>query len=333
MPVLRTTRRLALVAALGACQPTTPAAEPSEEAAAEPSTGVAAEPSSAAQQEGQAEEHTFSLVAARAAITTQLARSQSPNVAPTPPEGVFEMVRYPAPMGDSPAYITPVRDDGPHPAILWISGGFNWGLYDGMWTEGPRENDQSGAVLLGQDLVVMRAALRGQTGSPGNPECFLGEVDDVLAAADFLAARPDVDPDRVYIGGHSTGGVVALLALESTDRFAAGFAFGPESDPAEYNRNCPPRDLPADELRARAPIHWIDEVTTPTWIVEGAERGNAAATLQLGEAGSDAVTAFVVPGANHFSVLRPGMEAMLVEILKPDPADITFTLDAITSRL
>ena len=48
------------------------------------------------------------------------------------------------------------------------------------------------------------------------------EVDDVIAAADYLAATRSVPKDRIAIYGRSKGGMVALLAIERfPDRFAA----------------------------------------------------------------------------------------------------------------
>ena len=43
-----------------------------------------------------------------------------------------------------------------------------------------------------------------------------------------------VDPDQIYLGGHSTGGTLALLVAESTDRFRAIFSFGPVANMRNY---------------------------------------------------------------------------------------------------
>ena len=66
---------------------------------------------------------------------------------------------------------------------------------------------------------TFRARLRdGRTRSPGRVEFCAGEVDDVLAAARFLATQPYVDTNRIYLGGHSTGGTLALLVSERRHR-------------------------------------------------------------------------------------------------------------------
>ena len=63
-------------------------------------------------------------------------------------------------------------------------------------------------------IVMMYPSLRGGNDNPGRREGFLGEVDDILAAAEYLARESYVDPGRIYLGGHSTGGTLAMLAAE-----------------------------------------------------------------------------------------------------------------------
>jgi pimeloyl-ACP methyl ester carboxylesterase len=139
--------------------------------------------------------------------------------APEPPAGDLEKVYYDAPLGKNVAYVTPVKPGPRRPAIVWLIGGFGFGISEEMWTPGPRDNDQSAMAFRKAGIAELYPALRGANQNPGHHECFLGEVDDVLAAAEFLAQRPDVDPRRIYLGGHSTGGTLALLAAASTTRF------------------------------------------------------------------------------------------------------------------
>lgn len=47
---------------------------------------------------------------------------------PMPPPELFELVHYPAPLGENPAYVTPVRPGGRRPAVLWVAGGFDFGM-------------------------------------------------------------------------------------------------------------------------------------------------------------------------------------------------------------
>ena len=138
-----------------------------------------------------------------------------------PPAGVFRLVKYDAPVGQLPAYLTPdPRDGKKHPAIVWITG-YDCNTINDVWSAADREDDDTGSAYRKAGIVMMFPSLRGGNDNPGAKEGFLGEVDDVLAAADFLAKQPYVDPARIYLGGHDTGGTLVLLVAECSDRFRA----------------------------------------------------------------------------------------------------------------
>src|SRR5699024_493035 len=133
--------------------------------------------------------------------------------------------------------------------------------------------------------------------NPGRREGFLGEVDDVLAAAAFLKRQPYVDPARVYLGGHSTGGTLVLLAAECSDALRAVFSFGPMDDVIGYGlAYCPFVLTDPKELLLRSPGRWLDSVRTPTFVFEGAAGGNAGAVLAMAEATKNPRLRFYVVG-------------------------------------
>jgi len=53
---------------------------------------------------------------------------------------------------------------------------------------------------------------RGAGRSEGSFDQMRGEVDDVIAALEFLARRDEVDPTRVGLTGYSFGGLMAMYA-------------------------------------------------------------------------------------------------------------------------
>jgi uncharacterized protein len=70
------------------------------------------------------------------------------------------------------------------------------------------------AALARMGLHVLLFDYRGYGGNPGHPTED-GLAADARAALDYLAARPEVDPDRVVYFGESLGAAVALrLATE-----------------------------------------------------------------------------------------------------------------------
>ena len=263
-------------------------------------------------------EPTFELTRLRHGHRTEVFFEVSDEPAPRPPPEIFERIDYPAPLGDNIAYVSPEREGERRPAIVWIAGGFDWGLGSHAWQPGPRHNDQSATVLREAGLILMLPSLRGSNGNPGRNECFLGEVDDVIAAARHLASRSDVDPDRIYLGGHSTGGTLALLVAASTNLFRGVVAFGPVSDPRNYGEDgCMSPSLEGMEARLRTPTEFLDQIETPTIVIEGIEGGNVGSFGPLEAArGNAPVRLVAVPGANHFDVLAPVSELVARAILE-----------------
>ena len=249
-------------------------------------------------------------------------------VEPAPPK-LFLTTKYPAPAGKLAAYLTPDPKDGKkHPAIVWITGGDCNSIGD-VWHPGPRDNEQTASAYRKAGVVMMFPSLRGGNDNPGTKEGFLGEVDDVLAAADFLARQPYVDPARIYLGGHSTGGTLALLVAESSDRFRATFAFGPAAEARDYG--LPSRWIPADiskpqENKLRSPLAWLASVQAPTWVIEGTE-GNIEPLRDLAKASTNAQVHFVaIQGATHFATLAPTNELLAKKIVQDTGVPGSFSL-------
>jgi acetyl esterase/lipase len=274
---------------------------------------------------------TGSLTEARKGFQTKiLRRVVDKPPAPKPPAKLFRLVRYEAPVGKFAAYLTPDPNDRKkHPAIIWITGGDCNSIDRGCWQEGPPSNDQSASAFRKAGIVMMYPSLRGGNDNPGTKESFLGEVDDVIAAADCLAQLKYVDPERIYLGGHSTGGTLALLVAECSDRFRAVFSFGPASDVSKY----PPEYIPFDasnrrEVELRSPGRWLATIKTPTFVFEGTAKGNIDSLQAMARSSTNANAHFLaVRGADHFSILAPTTLLIADKILRDDgpTSKLTFT--------
>lgn len=272
-----------------------------------------------------------SLLEARRGFQTKLVKSLS-DAEPLadPPPQLFKLVRFKGPAGQLQAYLSNPRGQGPHPALVWLTGGFPPGAAGPVWEEQDPENDQSAQVYWQSGLIVMYPALRGTAGNPGRQEGFFGEVDDVLAAVEMLAQAPGVDPQRIYLGGHSTGGTLALLVAAASDRFRAVISFGPVEDPAVYGADELPYDPQnAQEARLRAPINFLGAIRSPTFVIEGeGSPGNLSSLRALEKANKNPLVRFLpVKGGNHFDVLGPS-NALIARRLAALTGDAKLELDA-----
>jgi acetyl esterase/lipase len=248
------------------------------------------------------------LQVARDGFVTTISAPASGTPLPVPPPDLFVRSDYRNPQDRTlAAYVTPdPGDQQKHPAIIWLTGGDSNTL-DDFWTEGSGSNDQSASAYRKAGLVMMFPTLRGGNTDTGGKEFFFGEVDDVLAAAEHLAQLPYVDAQYIYLGGHSTGGTLALLTAEASTRFKAVFVFGAVSRIDRYPPSLIPNlgTLDLREARLRSPMDWLDGLTTPTWLIEGAEApGNHEELIAMCDhTRNPAVHCIAVPGFDHFSVL------------------------------
>jgi acetyl esterase/lipase len=236
-----------------------------------------------------------------------------------PPENIFRIVTYHSTVGELPAYlsVTP-NDNKKRPAIIWITGGDCNSIGD-VWSPSPAENDQTASAFRQAGIVMLYPSLRGGNGGPGKREGFLGEVDDVLAAAQFLSTQPAVDPQRIYLGGHSTGGTLVMLVAAASPRFRAVFSFGPVDDVAGYGQQYLPFDMSNPrEIELRSPIQWVNSTQSPTFVFEGEQpRSNIDCLRALQQTSQNPLVHFhPVPNASHFSILQPTTRLIAQKILQ-----------------
>jgi acetyl esterase/lipase len=251
------------------------------------------------------------------------------------PVSIFQTIKYSAPSGELSAYISPDPGDGKnHPAIIWITGGDCNSIGD-VWSPASRSNDQTAAAFRKAGIVMMFPSLRGGNDNPGVKEGFLGEVDDILAAATYLEKQNYVDPKRIFLGGHSTGGTLALLVAESSDRFRAVFSFGPVEDVSSYGADS--GFLPFDisntrEVELRSPGYWLSSLQSPVWVFEGAE-GNIESLRAMAKASTNSKAHFIeIQFADHFTVLAPTNDLIAKKILQDtgEVSNISFSTDEVT---
>ena len=115
---------------------------------------------------------------------------------------------------------------GPFPALVLVQGS---GPHDQDETVGPNKPFKDLAWgLASRGVAVLRYVKRTMkygkefAADPARPTVMDETVDDARAAAALLATLPEVDPKRVYVLGHSLGGMLAPRIAEG-DAQVAGF--------------------------------------------------------------------------------------------------------------
>jgi dipeptidyl aminopeptidase/acylaminoacyl peptidase len=266
---------------------------------------------------------SFPLADARSGFRTKLARPRTrARAAAVPPPELFRIVHYDAQPGKLAAYLSPDPRDGQrHPAIIWITGGDCNSIGRECWQENALPFDQTAGEYRKAGMVMMFPALRGGNDNPGEEEWFYGEVNDLLDALKFLREQPYVDPYRIYLGGHSTGGTLALLTAECADGFRAVFAFGPVEDPAAYPTqynpfgSSDPGNYDPKERELRAPGRWLDAIRTPVFVIDG-EEGNVGDLRSMQRSTKNPNLHFLaVPDTDHFRLLPAANRLIADKIL------------------
>ncbi|MEO8438573.1 MAG: S9 family peptidase [Chloroflexota bacterium] len=130
--------------------------------------------------------------------------------------------------------------------------------------------DYGGSTGYGREY---RQRLDGQWG--------VVDVDDCVAAAQFLVERGDVDAARLAVEGGSAGGYTTLAALAFRDVFAAGISLfgigdlellqvdGHKFESRYLRRLVGPYPEAADVYRERSPNHFPERFSSPVLILQG----------------------------------------------------------------
>ena len=289
-------------------------------------------------------EESVGLLEARKGFETKIIGGdfQPAGPADRPPGSLFKLVRYKSNVGALAAYVPPDPGDGVRrPAVIWAHGGFG-GVGSWLWQRASADNDQSVRAFLGGDIVTMCPSWRGENDNPGQFELFYGEVNDLLGALKYLKSLPYVDPDRIYLAGHSTGGTMALLGSVASSEFRAVFSFGgaPDiyavvSNGGGYG-NTPFDHRVKDESHYRSAIVFTSQITSPTFYFEGADSGycpDAIEMQSLAEKHNVPFKAFVIRNGTHFNILRPLMRMIAAKIKADTGAKCNITISERDVRL
>jgi dipeptidyl aminopeptidase/acylaminoacyl peptidase len=223
-------------------------------------------------------------------------------------------VDYPSDNLTLRAWITPPADPGnpKRSAVLFLHAGHAFDLTD--W-EMPKPYRDAGFVVM----VPMR---RGENGLPGSFSLFYDEVDDTLAAADYLAKRPDIDAEHIYVAGDEVGGSLALLAAMSSKRFRAAASISAPWDPVAYVRRNFATAACFDlqdvrEFRMRSPVAYASSFKCPVRLYAA----NGPIFDQSGQEAQEVAKRAKTKGLDVDAVILPGDQTSII------PAAIQASID------
>lgn len=158
----------------------------------------------------------------------------------TPPDYAHpdSFTEQPVTVGEDPTKLTGTltlpKRKGPFAAVVLVQGS---GPHDQDETVGPNKPFEDLAWGLGSDGI---AVLRYNKRTYQHPESFKGQftveqetVEDARAAVRLLAARPDIDPKRIYIAGHSLGGMLAPRIAQDDPQVAGIIIMAGNTRPLE----------------------------------------------------------------------------------------------------
>ena len=168
-------------------------------------------------------------------------------------------------------------------------------------------------------LHVLLVDAHGHGRSPAIPVSSMPAfAQDVRDATRWLRARPEVDPGRVVLVGHSVGAGACLFAASGDKAVAAVVALAPMADPVGFMSERMGRRLPqplvttalryteftiGHRFEEFAPLHTIGRVAAPVLLVHGARDTTVpVAHAQMLHERSSTSTLLVIERADHFCV-------------------------------
>jgi dipeptidyl aminopeptidase/acylaminoacyl peptidase len=162
-----------------------------------------------------------------------------------------------------------------YPGIVFVHGGFHYSFDQEFFSYVER--------AIREGYVAIFPEYRGSRGYGAEhyhaQEYGGRDCDDVLSAAELLASKTYIDPQRLGIVGRSRGGMLTLLAIERAPKrfkaavdvvgladFMAYMAYKPEYRRQEVARESQFKGLPFDNLQAyidASPINHVETIETP----------------------------------------------------------------------
>jgi len=167
-----------------------------------------------------------------------------------------------------------------YPAIIWVHGGPN--------SESMNDFNPFIQYILNQGYIVIAPNYRGSTGygetfkDANAMDMGGGDLQDVLASADFIRKTGYVDPTKLIVMGRSYGGYMTMMAVtKDPEKWAAGVAVVPfvnwftevqNEDPSLQASDKATMGDPVKDKALwedRSPINFVDKIKAPLLLIAG----------------------------------------------------------------
>ena len=197
-----------------------------------------------------------------------------------------QLVRIPAADGEIAAFVYRPRSAGARqrtPALLYPHGG-----PEGQSRPGFAHNTSHLLALIDRGITVVVPNIHGSTGYGKRWQEAIhkdwGGIDlrDLRAVADWMAAQPDLDPERLGVYGGSYGGFATLLCVtQIPERWRCAVDLFGVSNLITMIEHAQPNwrrflarwigdlDTDRDKLIARSPVTHLDAVRCPLLVIQG----------------------------------------------------------------
>jgi dipeptidyl aminopeptidase/acylaminoacyl peptidase len=169
-----------------------------------------------------------------------------------------------------------------YPAILWLHGG-----QESQYDYGFNFRVQ---LFAANGYVVVMPNVRG-SGGRGldfglslNKAYGTDDVEDVIVATDYVIEQGYVDPDRLGVGGWSSGGTLTNFVIAKTDRFAGAISgasvgwytstYGHDPYYRWWHTELGPPWKNRDLWDSISPFMYVENITTPTLFIGGEKDWN-----------------------------------------------------------
>lgn len=227
----------------------------------------------------------------------------------TPPTDV-KVVHYPSGDRELMAWLAlPKQGKQPYPIVVFAHGGYALGKSDFDEVQ----------PFVSKGYALLLPTWRGENGNPGNFEMCGGEVEDLVAAIDYVSTKKSIDKSKIFVAGHSIGATNVMLAAELSGKIRKAVACGGLPDMASAGsayENPPFDDKNWTERYMRSPAKWAKELKCPLLLLYAEKDPGDAMFKKQAEhmkesSDKNSISVEVIPNTDHFTALRPAVSRMI----------------------